>query len=58
MKPVNHLGSLQKFEGATGEFKGALGPRLQLILSPEGTSTAKFYSPPPFDAANAILSVL
>ena len=29
------LGSLQKFEGATGEFKGALGSCLQLISSPD-----------------------
>ena len=29
------LGSLQKFEGAAGEFKGALGYRHPLILSPE-----------------------
>ena len=28
------LGSLQKFEGAEGVFKRALGSRLQLILSP------------------------
>ena len=28
------LGSLQRFEGATGEFKGALGSRLQIISSP------------------------
>ena len=29
------LGSLQKFEGAAGEFKGALGSQLQLISSPD-----------------------
>ena len=29
------LGSLQKFEGDTGEFKGALGSRLPIILSPD-----------------------
>ena len=29
------LGSLQKFEGADGEFKGALGSRHSLISSPE-----------------------
>ena len=29
------LGSLQKFEGAPGEFKGALGSWQPLILSPE-----------------------
>ena len=28
------LGSLQEFEGATGEFIETQGPRLQLILSP------------------------
>ena len=28
------LGSLQKFEGAAGEFKGALGSRHPLISSP------------------------
>ena len=28
------LGSLQEFEGAAGEFKGALGFRLPLISSP------------------------
>ena len=27
------LGSMQKFDGAAGEFKGALGSRLQLISS-------------------------
>ena len=29
------LGDLQKFEGAAGEFKGALGSQHPLILSPE-----------------------
>ena len=28
------FGSLQKFEGAAGEFKGALGSRLPLISNP------------------------
>ena len=34
METSTFLGSLQKFEGAAGEFKGALSPRNPLILSP------------------------
>ena len=30
-----YLGSLQKFEGDAGEFKGALGSRHPIISSPE-----------------------
>ena len=29
------FGSLQKFERAAGEFKGALGSQIQVILNPD-----------------------
>ena len=35
------LGSLHKFEGATGGFKGTLGSRHPLIASPDITSNAQ-----------------
>ena len=35
MSNNTYLGSLQKFEGAAGAFKGALGSRHPLISSPE-----------------------
>ena len=40
------LGSLQKFEGAAGEFKGALGYRHQGPQKPEGSRCSEMQSQP------------
>ena len=44
IKTSTSLGSLQKFEEATGEFKGALGSRHPLISSPATMNMRNFAS--------------
>ena len=38
---ITFLGTLQKFEGAAGEFKGALSSQLQLIWALEVSALIK-----------------